>query len=87
MQFLMFSEQTDALVDSSMIFYNSNQQEDTSVAVGWNGWTSRIKDFLDTYENKTGKVCDQDNKAGKDETCVFQVSFLVLKGFMGVLYY
>jgi len=69
-------EQTDALVDSSMIHFTLGVEEDTPNEVGWKGWASRVEAFLKTYENKTGKACDESNKPGKDETCNFQISTL-----------
>jgi len=59
-----------------MIFYNSNQEEDSENLAGWKGWTSRIDNFLSTYENKTGKICGENDEAGKDETCLFQVKIV-----------
>jgi len=72
-QLLIFIEQTDALVDSSMIHFNKDLDEDKGEDVGWKGWASRIQTFLESYENKTGKACDEANKPGSDETCLFQV--------------
>ena len=70
-------EQTDALIDSSMIFFNKDQREDSGNVAGWGGWSDRLEAFLGTYTNK-GKQCSETDKveSGSGEACHFNLAAL-----------
>lgn len=70
-------EQTDALVDSSMIVFNINQKNDTGAVAGWGQWAERLDEFLKSYENK-GKVCTESDRPeqGSGEACQFSLANL-----------
>jgi sodium/potassium-transporting ATPase subunit beta len=70
-------EQTDALIDSSMIFFNKDQREDSGNVAGWGGWSDRLEKFLGTYTNK-GKQCSETDKveSGSGEACHFNLAAL-----------
>ena len=70
-------EQTDALIDSSMIFFNKDKQEDAGNVAGWGGWSERLEKFLENYTDK-GKVCSETDKpeSGSREACQFSLAAL-----------
>ena len=73
----MRPEQTDALIDSSMIVFNKDQKDDSSKVAGWGGWAERLETFLESYTKK-GKECSEADQAmpGSGETCMFNLESL-----------
>jgi sodium/potassium-transporting ATPase subunit beta len=76
----MRPEQTDALIDSSMIFFNKDSKDDSENVAGWGSWVERLDAFLSTYENEEqhGLKCSETvkPKPGSGEACHFDLSNL-----------
>jgi sodium/potassium-transporting ATPase subunit beta len=68
-------QQTDALVDSSMIVFNKDQKDDSDKLAGWGQWASRIEEFLATYKNE-GKECSLANQPESGEACLFNLAHI-----------
>lgn len=69
--------QTDEFIDSSMIMFNVDNQEDDGHVAGWGGWAQRSNQFLKDYKLKDttgGKTCSNTDKAkGAEDFCLFDV--------------
>lgn len=72
-------EQTDARIDSSMIQFNYEKEEDGDVIAGWGGWAQRSTEFLSKYDDdrQTGhKACSAGDGATDTQACKFDKPLL-----------
>lgn len=74
--------QKEEFVDSSMIVFNVDNQEDVGHVQGWGGWVSRLDHFLDEYRNASlareggGRDCTREDPANEASGCKFDLGVL-----------
>lgn len=69
--------QAPKFIDSSMISFNADSEDDTDTMQGYGGWVDRYTGFLKAYKEDTkGVACSHENGASKDQVCKFNLADL-----------
>jgi len=73
-------KQSEDLIDSALITFNTDDNQEGDKVENWKEWDKRIKEFLKGYEgaDKKGVVCDEKSgqKADQNKACQVKLSDL-----------